>query len=912
MSADERLRREIDQLGRLFGDVILRFDGEQAFNLIEEIRQEARLTASGDAAAGQRLAERLKTLALDELRTVVRAFSMFLELANVAEDRQRVRTLRERERQAYPHPHRESIGDAIERLRDRNLTAAETQALLNRIHAELVFTAHPTEAKRRSLRSKLRLLRTVLAALDSNQLLPSEEETLRTRLRGCLIMLWQTDSIRPNRPTVETEIQRGLSFRETLWSTVPRIYATLRSALATAYPNDPIAVPRLLSFGTWIGGDRDGHPFVTPMVTGQSIQWLRSATLEAHATICRELIDTLSISRQKSRRSNLLEERIHSACNRWPELMPKLATQGIHETYRRWLHIIHWRLERTTTAQLLGPLPTGSYASTEELLDDVCAIHSSLLAEGNTEVASQEVQSWIDQIQIFGLHTARLDIRQHAAVYRDVVAEIWQAAGLIEDRGSLTEEDRIRLLAMPTESLNHVDPSRLSAQAVETLKLYRTIRRSARAFGMEALGGNVISMTQYPSDLLNVLWLWKWSERTDGGSPLDTELRLPVIPLFETIGDLKHAPRILATALETPMYRKWVEAQGNRQIVMIGYSDSTKDGGFLAASWHLQRGQKDLYEIAERHSVHLTFFHGRGGSLGRGGGPTARAILSLPAGTFDGSLRLTEQGEILAERYDDPHIAYRHLEQVLWSIVTSVSQQATKIPDNWLKWMDELAETSYREYRRLIEHPAFIPFFRTVTPVADIEGLNIGSRPARRSSSDRLEDLRAIPWVFAWTQCRCLIPAWYGLGSALQSILTSSTEAEEVGRMYRDWPFFQATIDNAVLAVAKSNRSVFHRYVDLAGNQTGFQEIRELIDAEWQRTEDVLRKVTRCNELLDNVPWLQRSIAVRNGYVDPLNLIQAELQDRSRQNDAEERREDLTELKQLVVKGLAAGMRTTG
>ncbi len=693
---------------------------------------------------------------------------------------------------------------------------------------------------------------------------------------------------------------------------MPRIYATLRSALATAYPNDPIAVPRLLSFGTWIGGDRDGHPFVTPMVTGQSIQWLRSATVEAHTAICRELIDTLSISRQKSRRSNLLEERIHSACNRWPELMPKLATQGIHETYRRWLHIIHWRLERTATAQLIGPLPTGSYASTEELLDDVCAIHSSLLAEGNTEVASQEVQSWIDQIQVFGLQTARLDIRQHAAVYREVVAEIWQAAGLIEDRGSLTEENRIRLLAAPIESLGHVDPSRLSPQAVETLKLYRTIRRSSRAFGMEALGGNVISMTQYPSDLLSVLWLWKWSERTDGGSPLDIELRLPVIPLFETISDLKHAPRILATALENPMYREWVQAQGNRQIVMIGYSDSTKDGGFLAASWHLQRGQKELHDVAERHSVHLTFFHGRGGSLGRGGGPTARAILSLPAGTFDGSLRLTEQGEILAERYDDPHIAYRHLEQVLWSIVTGVSQQATKIPDNWLRWMDELAETSYREYRRLIEHPAFIPFFRTVTPVADIEGLRIGSRPARRSSSDRLEDLRAIPWVFAWTQCRCLIPAWYGLGSALQSILTSSTEAEEVGRMYRDWPFFQATIDNAVLAVAKSNRSVFHRYVDLAGNKSGFQEVRELIDTEWQRTEDVLRKVTRCNELLDNVPWLQRSIAVRNGYVDPLNLIQAELQDRSRQDDAEERQEDLTELKQLVVKGLAAGMRTTG
>lgn len=912
MSADEVLRREIDQLGRLFGDVITRFEGEQEFDLIEKVRQEARLTASGDAAAGERLAAQLKTLSLAELRTVVRAFSMFLELANLAEDRQRVRTLRAREREAYPHPHRESIGDAVERLRERGMTSAETQALLNRIHTELVFTAHPTEAKRRSVRSKVRLLRSVLASLDSNQLLPTEEESLRVRLRGALTMLWQTDPIPPNRPTVETEIHRGLSFRSTLWSTVPKIYATLRASLATAYPDESLALPKLLSFGTWIGGDRDGHPYVTPTVTAQSLHWLWKATLEAHLAACYDLVDSLSISRQKSRRSLLLEERIHSACNRWPELMPKMAMEGIHETYRRWLHIIHWRLGRTAEVQLTGPRPTGSYTSVEELLDDVGAIRTSLLVEGNTEVADQEVQTWVDQIQVFGFHTARLDIRQHSAVYRDVIAELWQAAGLIDNRSSLTEEDRIRLLAVPIEGLDYGDPARLSQPAVETLKLYRTMRRAARALGMDALGGNVISMTKYPSDLLSVLWFWKWSERTDGGKPRDAELRLPIIPLFETIADLRNAPNILAAALEHPVYRDLVRAQGDRQIVMIGYSDSTKDGGFLAASWHLQRAQKELHEIAERHSVHLTFFHGRGGSLGRGGGPTARAILSLPAGTFDGSLRLTEQGEILAERYDDPNVAYRHLEQVLWSTIMGVSQRATSIPDRWLKWMDELSETSYREYRRLIEHPAFVKFFRTVTPVADIEGLRIGSRPSRRTSSDRLEDLRAIPWVFAWTQCRCLVPAWYGLGAALHSILTSSSEVEEASRMYRDWPFFQATIDNAVLAVAKSNRSVFDRYVDLAGNKTGFQEIRDMIDAEWQRTEDVLRKVTRCNELLDNVPWLQRSITFRNGYVDPLNLIQAELQDRSRYAEAAQHVEDLTQLKQLVVKGLAAGMRTTG
>ena len=445
MPADEQLRREIDQLGRLFGDVIRRFEGEAAYELIEEVRQEARLTASGDSAAARRLTERSNVLSLEELRIVVRAFSTFMELANLAEDRQRVRTLRTRERQAYPQPHRESIGDAVQRLRERGMSAAEIQALLDRIHVELVFTAHPTEAKRRSLRSKLRSIRGVLAALDSTQLLPSEEELLRTRLRGELIKLWQTNFIRPNRPTVELEVHRGLSFQSALWAIVPKIYGTLRSALEAAFPNDSIAVPKLLKFGTWIGGDRDGHPFVTPEVTALSCQWLRDAALESHLAVCRELLDSLSLSRRQVRRSRLLEERIHSACTRWPELMPKLASQGIHETYRRWLHIIRWRLERTAGVRLTGPVPAGSYSSADELSADVGAIRSALLAEGNTEVANQEVQTWIDQIQVFGFHTARLDIRQHADVYREVLAELWQAAGLISDPQTLTETDRLRL-----------------------------------------------------------------------------------------------------------------------------------------------------------------------------------------------------------------------------------------------------------------------------------------------------------------------------------------------------------------------------------------------------------------------------------------------------------------------------------
>ncbi len=429
---------------------------------------------------------------------------------------------------------------------------------------------------------------------------------------------------------------------------------------------------------------------------------------------------------------------------------------------------------------------------------------------------------------------------------------------------------------------------------------------------MGALGGHVVSMTREPSDLLTVLWLWKWSEQTDGGHPRDAELRLPVVPLFETISDLERAPEILATLLDNAVYREWLADLGDRQIVMIGYSDSTKDGGYLAACWNLQRAQADLHEVAAARGVKLTFFHGRGGSLGRGGGPAARAILSLPTPAFDGSLRLTEQGEILAERYDDPKVAFRHLEQVLWSVLVASTQGTLPIPDEWRSHLDDFTTTSLAAYRRLVEHPSFGKFFREVTPIADIEGLQIASRPSRRVATDRIEDLRAIPWVFAWTQCRCLIPAWYGLGAAIGEFLDESPDSvDQLRSMYKEWPFFRATIDNAVLAVAKSNLPVFRHYAELTGNDPGCCEITSMIEAEWRRTGDALRAATASAELLDDVPWLKRSIIFRNGYVDPLNLIQVELQHRARTSN-DEQPKDLTHLQQLTVKGVAAGMRTTG
>ena len=713
---------------------------------------------------------------------------------------------------------------------------------------------------------------------------------MHAQLRGELIKLWQTDFIRPTAPTVTLEVRRGLSFQPVLWATVPKVLGDLREAVTKNFPEVGIEIPHVLSFGSWMGGDRDGHPFVTADITAQTCQWLRGAAMQSHSKSRRVLADSLSISRRQSPACQRLEERIAEVSRNWPQLVQELQGHGVQESYRRWLRVVRWRLERTASVELNVPrtewsLSIGRRTGGRRRADPPGARSKTAIRKWPTN----EVQAWLDQIKVFGFHTARLDVRQHADVYREVMEEFWRGAGLLSNEGPPTENERQRLLTGGLDPRGAEKPTVPSPRMVETLNLFRTLRRIGRQFGMSALGGHVVSMTREPSDLLTVLWLWKWSEQTDGGHPRDTELRLPVVPLFETIGDLERAAEILATLLDNPSYREWLAGLDDRQIVMIGYSDSTKDGGYLAACWNLQRAQTDLHNVAASRGVKLTFFHGRGGSLGRGGGPAARAILSLPTPAFDGSLRLTEQGEILAERYDDPKVAYRHLEQVLWSVLVASTPGGDPIPAAWSERMNRFAESSFTAYRTLVEHPSFGRFFRVVTPIADIESLDIGSRPSRRVSSDRIEDLRAIPWVFAWTQCRCLIPAWYGLGTAIGEGLEAAPDSiGELRRMYHEWPFFRATIDNAVLAVAKSNLPVFRRYAQLAGDDLGCRDIESMIETEWRRTDQVLRAVTDCAELLDDVPWLKRSISARNGYVDPLNLIQAELQLRSRNGEEAE------------------------
>ncbi|MGB7328560.1 MAG: phosphoenolpyruvate carboxylase, partial [Rubripirellula sp.] len=850
-------------------------------------------------------------------------FSIFLDLLNLSEDRQRVRVLREREQNLLTSERRESIASALVHLKQAGKSPAQIQELLDHLNIELVFTAHPTEAKRRSVRSKLRKIRELMAQLDSESR-SDETAKLERLIQAELAKLWQTNFIRPWRPSVMQEVKRALSIKPVLWEVVPRNLSELRDALAIAYPDAQFNLKPCVTYGSWIGGDRDGHPGVTSDVTEQTFKWLREAAMEFHLESHHRLYDSLSLSEMQSTWGHDLGERISAAIAKWPSLSKEVSSVPPDELCRRWLTVMRWRLLQTQKIELDGPAIEGSYDSPEEMAGDVTALLDSVTKFPGGSLLAEEVMVWRDQIMAFGFHLTCLDVRQDARQYSGVMNELLVACGLITsitDAEALDETQRRAVLvdSLDTDMLGGekaIDLQKLSPEATDTVELFKLLHRVMRSFGSDAVGGHIISMTQSASDVLTVLWLWRQTGFAfDDAEGQDFATRLPVMPLLETIEDLQNGPGILQDLFSIPAYRDHVRAQDDHQLVMLGYSDSTKDGGYLSACWSLYRGQQELQNVANDSSIELTFFHGRGGSLGRGGGPTARSIRSLPVGTFRGSLRLTEQGEVLADRYDDQQIAHRHLEQVVWSSLLAGGDPPEPDSAERTETMHQMATESFGHYRNLIEQPDFVRFFRLATPVDEVEQLPIGSRPSRRRGGNSLSDLRAIPWVFSWTQCRCLIPAWYGLGAATASILENAGAAERLQSMYRDWPFFQATIDNAELAIAKSDMEIAGYYASLSDHSDGMQLISDMIRKEYALSRDAILAITGRDSLLAGTPWLKESIRVRNRYIDPLNLIQVELLSRLRagSTDPEDKQQqELQYLARLSINGLASGMRTSG
>ncbi|MBM4009854.1 MAG: phosphoenolpyruvate carboxylase [Planctomycetes bacterium] len=916
---DELLRRDVRFLGDMLGSVIRDLAGDDARALVDDVRQLARERRQGRHEAEATLAARIESLDEGQATIVARALSIFFDLANIAEDRQRIRVLRDRERMLHPEPLGESLAAAIRELKDLGAPADDVQRVLDRLAVELVFTAHPSEAKRRSIRAKLRRMRRSLEMFDTPDLLPRERSRHEADMRSELTLLWLTEFLRSTRPTVLDEVDRGLSIMPRLWEAVPQVHAALRRALADHYAGHAFRVPAFLSFGSWMGGDRDGNPFVTADVTEQTLVRLRQAAIDAHLAWCDRLHDLLTVSSLAADGGRALARRLAEVGRRWPDVAAAVEPIAEHETYRRWIRMIRLRLaasrlESPTVAPAAWAYRDGAdlEADLEPLLDSLRCDHC--LAEDSP------ARAWHDLVRTFGLHMTRLDVRQDSRAYREIMGDILAAAGVVADAASydgLDDAGRARLLVESLGRVHALPEEKLGGLAIDSLRLFRVLHAASVRFGSRSLGGAVVSLTRCPADVLAVLWLWRWAQgrAAAAGEPV-SEGDIAIVPLFEKIHDLAHAHETLAAILDVPAYRDHLRGRGDRQVVMVGYSDSTKDGGYFSACCGLQNAQSRLHAAAEARGVALTFFHGRGGSLGRGGGPAARGILSLPSETLDGSLRLTEQGEVLAERYDDPEIARRHLEQVTWATLVASSVRRSEPKPEWIGIAERMAEGSFAAYRELVDQPGFIGYFSQTTPIDEIETLPIASRPSRRRGERTLDDLRAIPWVFAWTQSRCMIPAWYGLGTALTDVKYADRRAwQAICDMYRQWPFFQATIDNATLALAKADMVIAQRYSELATDDDSRRRIWQRIAAERDRTRQAILDIVGGGELLATTPWFQRSIEARNPSIDPLNLIQIEFLRRRRaelEADPASSGDHHRGILRLCVQGIAAGMRTTG
>jgi phosphoenolpyruvate carboxylase len=889
---DDPLRQEVRYLGQLLGGVIEAQEGADFLAFEEEVRHLSKRRRREDIPV-EDLRKMIDGCDTDALFALCRSFSIFFDLANLAEDRHRIRVLRKREKEREPEPRKESIRAALKFLREQGVSPDELGDILERSFIEPVFTAHPTEAKRRTVRSKLRRIREMMKVRESEQLLARESKRLETEIRSELMTLWETDLLRAKRPTVLEELDRSLFFLGSLWEVVPQLVGDLREGVREFYPEIQERLPSLLQFGTWIGGDRDGNPYVTPTVTAAALEKLRKKTLGRHRKACRYLLDHLSQSTVRIKFHEPLVERLSHYEEEFPALTAVLNTQPAEETYRRYLEAVHWRLLQTENRG------AAAYRSSRSLLRDL-----NLLSEAVSEQTSRgktsfepRLDDWIACVETFGFCSARLDVRENSDVYQGAIAELLVHLGLCKDYEALDSDERRRILSQLLDTPVELSHHGWSENTQRVIELFGVLDEFNSRTQGEGLGAHVVSMTRSSADILGLLWLQK---------TFAPSLNQPLVPLLETVDDLRNGPQILSELFANDVYRAtFSDSKVPFQMVMIGYSDSTKDGGYLAANWNLYKAQRALAEVGHELNIRILFFHGRGGALGRGGGPAARSILSLPVRVAREGLRITEQGEVLSERYDDPSIAYRHLEQLLWaqlSVHAPGFERNEELTDRWSGSLEKIANKSLTCYRDLLKQDGFIEFFRTLTPIGGIEQLPIGSRPSRRQGQHSLENLRAIPWTFAWTQARIILPAWYGMGTAFQD-----EDMDQVREWYQEWSFFRAILQNAILALAKADMTVALGYAERGRDKSNLWAIWERIRAEFELTVDIAKQITGETELLGEVPWLAESIRRRNPYVDPLNMIQMRAFEMIAAGD-----ENGPTLMQLAIKGVAAGLRTTG
>jgi len=916
-STPEALSAEIRQLGHILGEVIVKLEGKPILDLEENLRLLAKSSRTGDAKAERDLQAAVKKLTVSEAGRMAMAFTVYFELVNLAEETHRIRLLRQRRRAFYTvpgtPPMRESIGAALRELKAKNVPAEKVQSLLDKLSIELVFTAHPTESKRRTMLNKLQRLS---QRLHNPEAFIEDEVTGLTNPRALereITALWLTDRSRTARPQVTDEVRTGLwYFDTTLWQTVPLLQDELERALAETYPT--IKAPtRWISFGTWMGGDRDGNPFVTPTVTAETILLHRNLAQQKIQASLRELSSQLTVSSRLDEISPEMKKRMESAHisdphfealkERYPFEPYRLALAGLQAKLKELEEgeKVEWLLEPKAGDGSEKAVRTELVQDILNLISDSLSTHrGALLAEG-------ELHRLRQQVTLFGLSVARLDVRQHSMRHETAMAEILKATGACADYAALSEEERlallIKVLAMPAPKL----PDNFTAETSDVIGSLRVLKRAIELYGEEAVGAYVISMTHDLSDIIEVMVF----QHLVG-------ITLDIAPLFETLGDLEAAPGILTQMFECAPYREHLRLRKDHQMIMLGYSDSNKDCGYLTANWALFQAQETISDVCKKRNLGLTLFHGRGGSIARGGGPAAKAILAQPCGCYDSKIRVTEQGEVLSTRYHDPDLAFRIIEQMAYGVLlgANAAQEEAQVPESWRTAMTEMSKLAYTAYANLVhKDKQFIEFWRTGTPIEEISGLKLGSRPTFRKATTSVEDLRAIPWVFSWMQSRFVFPGWYGLGSALEQYAAKGpAETALLKTMYKEWMFFKATIDNAQLTLLKADMKIASHYASLVPDEAIRTRIFDNIAEEFHRTEMAILALTGQKALLEHEPVLAKSVQLRNPYIDPLNYIQVDMIKRLRgmADKATPEADAIRAVIELTINGVSGGLKNTG
>ncbi|SOD40348.1 phosphoenolpyruvate carboxylase [Nitrosovibrio sp. Nv4] len=913
---DDPLREDIRLLGRMLGDTLREQEGDPTFDLVENIRQTAiRFRREQDPTARQEMDMMLNQLSNKATEAVVRAFSQFSQLSNIAEDMHHNRRRRSHLRAGSP-PQAGSVALALDRVFNSGKDGAALSRFFAKAVVSPVLTAHPTEVQRRSILDCQLTIAHLLNERDRVQLTPDELRSNEDGLRSAIQILWQTRMLRSQRLSVYDEIKNGLAYYHyTFLTEVPRLYAEIEDLLERRMGAHAPHIPPFLRIGSWIGCDRDGNPFVTHEVM------LHAAERQSALALDFYMGEVHQIGRKLSLTERLVN--VDEALAKLAEASPDRATSRADEPYRRALIGIYARL--AATSQGLGHVirqrrpvgPAAPYRESMEFVRELDIVIHSLKQHKSELLARGELRHLRRAAEVFGFHLAPLDMRQHSNVHEQVVAELFEYGANRTGYSELTETERVQWLLTeiscprPLRS-PYLDYSEL---AQSELCILQTAAEIQRRFGRAALPNYVISKADGISDILEVALLLKEVGLLLAGEK--PHLHLNIVPLFETIADLRGCGVVMDELFSLPYYRKLLASRGDVQEVMLGYSDSNKDGGFLAANWELYKAETELTKVFAKHKVELRLFHGRGGTVGRGGGPSYQAILAQPPASVNGQIRITEQGEVIGSKYADPEIGRRNLETLVAATVEAtllshdpLGQRAA----DYYHIMEVLAGDALAAYRNLVyETPGFTRYFQESTPIREIAGLNIGSRPPSRKKSDLIEDLRAIPWTFSWSVNRAMITGWYGFGTAVEMFVQREGRgAKGLGflqEMHRTWPFLQTLLSNMDMVLAKTDMGIASRYAELVTDIDLREEIFGRIQREWGLSVKWLFAVTGRTELLQDNPTLARSIRNRTPYIDPLNHLQVELLRRYRSGDSTDA---VKRAIQLTINGVAAGLRNSG